>query len=117
MPFHKTGAIPNGTSPAAGTEAETSPNGAKATITESGEDHTGQRLQAVETLHSLGRSGDGANGQGQRLSKTAEFFLEMGFFAPLDEGVYTLMIHKFFLLQGLALWRFVNIDRARRVSR
>ncbi|CAM9220010.1 unnamed protein product, partial [Sphacelaria rigidula] len=82
----KTGwAEPQG-GPAAGTEAETSPNGAKATITESGEDHTGQRLQAVETLHSLGRSGDGANGQGQRLSKTAEFFLEMGFFAPLDEA-------------------------------
>lgn len=70
-----------------------------------------ERLQAVEALYSLARSdggGDGGGGkrdargaaivaaagggggleiQGKRLTKTAEFFLETGFFAPADGGM------------------------------
>lgn len=65
-----------------------------------------ERLQAAEALYSLARSGgggvnDGGNArsaalaavggggiqtQGERLTKAAEFFLEMGFFAPADGG-------------------------------
>lgn len=63
-------------------------DGTEATPTENAEQRMAERLQAVEALHSLGRSGDGADGQGHRLSKTAEFFLETGFFAPLDKGVW-----------------------------
>lgn len=66
-----------------------------------------ERLQAVEALYSLARSfgggGDGGKGdarsaaiaaasgggvevQGKRLTRTAEFFLEVGFFAAADSG-------------------------------
>ncbi|CAN0178962.1 unnamed protein product [Ectocarpus sp. 6 AP-2014] len=74
-----------------------------------------ERLQAVEALYSLARSsggGDGGGGkrdargaaivaaagggggleiQGKRLTKTAEFFLEAGFFAPADGAAATAM--------------------------
>lgn len=56
------------------------------TTSEHAEDLTAERLQAVETLHSLGRGGDWGHVQGERLAKTAEFFLETGFFEPVGEG-------------------------------
>lgn len=83
-----TDTAPNGTSPAAKSGAEKSPDGTNSAPAENAEGRMAERLQAVETLHSLGRSGDGADGQGERLSKTAEFFLETGFFAPVDEGAF-----------------------------
>ncbi len=62
-----------------------------------------ERLQAVEALNSLARSTFGGGGeggrkgsregsgvglevQGKRLARTAEFLLEVGFFAPEDGG-------------------------------
>ncbi|CAM9169353.1 unnamed protein product [Ectocarpus sp. 12 AP-2014] len=74
-----------------------------------------ERLQAVEALYSLARSSGGDDGgrgkrdargaaivaaagggggleiQGKRLTKTAEFFLETGFFAPADGAAATAM--------------------------
>lgn len=75
-----------------------------------------ERLQAVEALCTLARSfggggggggkgkgkgkgdarsaaiaaaaGGGAEAQGKRLTKTAEFLLEAGFFAPAEGGLY-----------------------------
>lgn len=52
-----------------------------------------ERLHALEAIYSLSRtcggdSSDGTQGQMERLSKAAEFFLEMGFFAPSDGGTW-----------------------------
>lgn len=69
---------------------------------EAGDGSAAERLQAVEALNSLARStfgggevggkggkeggGVGLEVQGKRLTRTAEFFLEVGFFAPEDGG-------------------------------
>lgn len=114
-PPPRTGSLSNGAAADSASKSEDLGDG-KTPPTSTNEDETAdagaERLQAVEALCSLARSfggggggggskgdarsaaiaaaaGGGAEAQCKRLTKTAQFLLEVGFFAPADGGKWS----------------------------
>lgn len=104
-----------------GLKTGTGSSGTAETPAETEDGSAAERLQAVEALFSLARStvgGGGSGGEdgrkaalaaaaggsmqarGERLTKTAEFLLETGFFAPADGGK---CFHHVFSVVGVGL--------------